>query len=330
MATIKDIAKHANLGTSTVSRYLNQRGNVSKDAADRIEIACKELNYIPNSIARSLRTRRTNMVALLVPDIEDMFFPKLAAVIEDVCISRGYRLILCNSKGDVEIERKYIDLLLQGNVDGVILSSNIDLENWIQVIRNSTSAQLPIVALGEIESGKEFSLITTITGDHFQGGELATNHLIEQGCNHLIHITETNQKGAAESRQKSFEKTCIKANVSYDIVDYQTFQRMDLTSLSQLKSLGIFAWTDMFAARAMKHVQSLNLSVPNHVKLVGYDDLVLCELLTPTLTSVHQPLEVMGQLVAKSLLDMIEDKEAKTDSLVFKNSLVVRESTGGK
>lgn len=141
LANIKDVAKKAGVSVATVSRYLNQKGYISTDAKNVIEIAIKELGYKPNLLARSLSTKQTNLLGLIVSDITNPFFPELARAVEDVALSYGYTVILCNSDEDAIKEIQYIDTLQQKLVAGFIITTNQHNKNYYETLN------VPIVAL---------------------------------------------------------------------------------------------------------------------------------------------------------------------------------------
>src|SRR5690625_4386128 len=176
MANIRDVAKQAGLSVATVSRYLNKKGYVSQASKDAIERAIKELNYKPSLVARSLSTKQTKYIGLIVPDIMNPFFPELARAVEDVALTYGYTVVLCNSDDNAEKEIHYTETLKQKYIAGfIVTTSQLDASHY-------TELELPVVALDR----KIHESIPTVSSNNKDGAYIGTKHLIEQGCERIL------------------------------------------------------------------------------------------------------------------------------------------------
>src|SRR5690625_470353 len=179
LATIKDVAKLANVSTATVSRVLNSNGYVNEKTKERVEKAIKELDYLPNDVARSLFHGRSKMIALLVPDIMNPFFPELARAVEDVSNEHNFTFVLCNTDDDLEKEITYLNALQQKSVDGFIIVSSTINEQHLHNIK------VPIIALDRILGAD----LPSVTVNSRNGAKEATQYLKSLGCKRIAHIS---------------------------------------------------------------------------------------------------------------------------------------------
>ena len=177
MVTITDVARLAGVSKNTVSRYLNERGYISDKTRRAIASAIDELHYQPNQIARSLYTRRTNLVGLVIPNVEHPFFAAVTSRIEDELDSRGYKMILCNTLHSTRKERQYIDMLTANKVDGIIIGSHsIDIDY--------SEVAAPVVALDRYLADD----IPVVASDHAEGGRIAAQAFIDRHCHKVAQL----------------------------------------------------------------------------------------------------------------------------------------------
>ncbi len=327
MITIKDIAKESGVSTSTVSRYLNKNGFVSEKTASLIENACKKLNYVPNSIARSLRSKKTNTIALIMPTIENLFFPKLAAEIEEICLEKGYKLIICNTKEDEELEKIYIEYLREGTVDGAIVSSIMNVPYYEGIRSQIGRENFPLVMLDRIPQGNVKEFYSSVTSDHYGGAKLAVQCLIDAKCDYLYHVTEDRDLEILNLRRQAFVETSLFNKVEHEVLTYEEFININLEEVVKEKNVGVFVWNDMTAADVMEDCQNKKIKIPNDLKIVGYDDLIITRYVRPKLTSIRQPLGELGTIAAQLLFDIIDDKSTGYENIIVDNYLIERDST---
>lgn len=328
MATLKDVAKEAGLTVTTVSRVLNNRGYISEDARNRVEAAMKKLHYQPNEVARSLHAKSSNTIGLIVPHIRHPYFASMISSIEKAAYENGYKLLLCNSQDIKEKEQEYIDICTSNRVAGLVLfSGTVDVSAF-------KNLDIPVITMERfLDSGT-----ASVECDNEQGGELAANELIGCGCRKILMIGSTKLgelELPADKRSYSFDRVCKKQGIEVIEIypDNESYTRMDYSGLlgKELKKHmdidGIFASSDVIAAQALGECTKLGLRVPEDVKIVGFDDTLIARVVTPGITTIHQPIEEMAELAIRLLKEATEGKLVPRQS-VLPVRLVKRESTG--
>lgn len=322
MVTIKDVAKVANLSVATVSRYLNQNGYVSQKSTERIEQAIKELDYKPSSVARSLSTKQSNMIGLIVPDIKNPYFPELARAVEDTAWSYGYTVVLCNSDEQAEKELLYIERLSQTYIAGLIVATSL-IDPSIY-----TSIDTPIVALDRMID----VTVPTVTTENKQGAKLGTEFLLANGARHLLCIRGPQGLKTADDRHLGFLEAIEQQNVEQSIVtttfDFNTAaEAIEQVLVMNPHIDGIFASSDSLAIAALHIAHKLKKRVPEELQIVGFDGIALGEMVSPPLTTVGQNLYEMGTAAANMLIDQIQGKELNETLLNIEAQLIVRGTT---
>lgn len=325
MATIVDVAKLAGVTPTTVSRVINNRGYISEKTRNKVNEAMDQLGYQPNEIARSLTKQKSNTIGVIVPHISHPYFAKLISNLENEAAKNGYKIILCNSKEKAEKEKQYLDMCKSNRVAGIILCSGNVESNKIN------TGNIPVVLLEKnFEKGK-----LGIQCDNYQGGKLATEHLIDCGCKRLLHFSGViDEEMPADNREKAFIDICNEKNVEYFIrkYDINTYNEMNYyeyikDTLNEIKNIdGIFASSDLIAAQVIQVCNELNIRIPSDVKLVGFDDVEIAKLTTPTITTIHQPIKEMAKL-AIELIDSKYKNIEVNEQTILPIELVVRNST---
>lgn len=325
MATLKDVAREAGLTVGTVSRVLNNRGYISEQTRAKVYEVMKELNYHPNEMARSLSKQKSNTIGLIVPHIVHPYFSKLINYIEAAAYERKYKLLLFSSLGKDEKEEDCVEMCKSNRVDGIILCSHTFHTDRFK------NLGCPLITIERfLDEGT-----AGVKCDNYQGGTLATEHLIQRGCRHLIHFAgPSDQKTPADDRQTSFEAVCRRYGVeyatekvyssSYDEMNY--YDLIDRALDKYPETEGIFASSDVIAAQTIQVCRKRKISVPKDIKIVGFDDVTIAELTMPRITTVHQPVKEMAE-AAVALLEKAVEGEMVATQTMFPVSLVIREST---
>ncbi|HAM80007.1 LacI family DNA-binding transcriptional regulator [Ornithinibacillus bavariensis] len=324
MPTIKDVAKMAGVSVATVSRVINNSGYVNEVTKKRVEQAISQLNYRPNNVARSLFHGRSQMIALLVPDIMNPFFPELARAVEDFAKLNDYTFVLCNTDDDPEKEMHYIYALEQKSVDGIIVVSSTVTEKSLQGIH------VPIVALDRIVSAK----LPSITVKNRDGARQAVKYLKQLGCKRIAHICGPDNVSNTKERLGGYidevknEEWFLSSYVVSG--DYQYDKAMDATK-NLLKSHpevdGIFVANDLMGVGVLKAAQELGLKVPEDIQIIGFDGISLGEKITPSITTMKQPIYEMGTRAAQLLIQQINEPNQQVQHEKYEVTLVKREST---
>lgn len=322
MATIRDVATAAGVSVATVSRYLNKNGYVGKKSAKMIEKSIQTLNYKPSSVARSLSTKQTNYIGLIVPDITNPFFPELARAVEDIALIYGYTIVLCNSDGNPEKELHYIDTLQQKYIAGfIITTSSLDAHHY----ENLT---IPIVALDRKIQGP----LPTVSSQNKEGAIIGTNHLIKRGCKHIICLRGPEGLGPADERLAGFVETVQDTTIQTDIIDcpFQFDAAEEIVKKALLENPtidGIFASSDVSAAGALKAAHALDIHVPNDLQIIGFDNVSLSKMTAPGLTTIAQDTYKMGAVAARMLIKMIENLPIEEKKVQVPVELIQRGTT---
>lgn len=322
MVTMKDVALQAKVSVATVSRVINNKGYVSEKSRRSVLESIDLLNYRPNEIARSLSNKRSKMIGILVPDIVNPFFPALARAIENIASKHGYLVTLCNTDGNMEKEKEYLNVLKQNYVDGIIITSNnLDLYK-------DEELNLPIVALDRALRNN----VSTVVTENYKGAKLAAKHLLECGCKKIAHITGTPGLSTSEERMKGFVSICNSANVDH-LIKHSNFNREDAESatyqlLREHPDIdGIFTGSDVMASGVMKALYRMGYRVPHDVKVIGFDGVQLGEMLTPSLTTIEQPIDEMGTIATTLLINQMERNEITQEHVELPTKLLIRETT---
>lgn len=326
MATLKDVAKEAGLAVTTVSRIINNRGYISDASRKKVEDAMKKLNYQPNELARSLQKKATNTIGLIVPFIAHPYFSKVIYYVERAAEKYGYKLMLRNSRGQEERVRESLEMFVSNRLAGVIICT-ADLSE--EIFR---TYEIPIIGYERYLQYGEAS----VECDNYEGGMLAARHLIDQGCKKIVHLgdTDPNVIMPAHDRGIGFEKECLKSGISYKMALYNVVGLKEEEHDKMLARLveenldadGIFCTNDVLAAKTIRILEKHGKRVPEDVKIVGFDDVFISELTSPSLTTIHQPVKEMAELCV-SLINDIDHNKIVPKRTLLPVELIVREST---
>lgn len=327
MSSIREVARLAGVSPATVSRVMNGTANVNEEKKERVLRAISETGFVPNEVARSLFRKSARIIGLVLPDIENPFFTQLADAIEKEADANGYRVILYNTRNDFEKEKTALQMLSSMNADGIIFTrSNEALQPFVE------ASPIPIVVTDTVFSGGQASAY--VHCDFYQGGRLATEYLLERGCQKIVCMRGPQDLSSAKSRYEGYRDVCRERNISEQIVETDYSFNMGLTAAEEMLEKypdvdGIVACNDMVAISSYKILQKNNISVPDQVQIIGFDDIFLSTLLTPELTTITQPIRAIGAKAAELIIHSGE-KELSMEKYVFPVSLVERETTKRK
>jgi LacI family transcriptional regulator len=329
--TLSDIAKDLNVSAVTVSKALRNKGRISVRTRNRVLQRAKELDYRPNLVARSLVTRRTFTIGLLLPDFTHPFFAEIAKAVAETVRPRGYHVIISYFEEDAELERIEADSLLSRKVDGLILASSQSPER-LDLFEQLRVRKLPFILIDRPIDGVRASFVGV---DNDAIGKLATTHLIEQGCRRIAHLRGPNI-GLATKRLNgyvaSLKKHKLKALPGYivnagfqDLTGYQAMQKLlERTPIPD----GVFCYNDPVAIGAMRALLEAGLNVPNDVAVVGAGNVHYSDALAVPLTTIDQKTSQIGARAAQLLLEQIESKRPpRPGKILLVPELVPRKST---
>lgn len=332
MTTMKDIARLAEVSTTTVSRVLNNHPQVSEETRQRVQQAMAQCGYQPSEVARGLRLQASNIIGLIISDIANPFFPSVVRGIEDVAYANQYRLLLCNSGEDAEREALYIDVMQAQRVAGVIISSHDE-----DSVRCETliASGIPIVAMDRRLRRLE---VDTVVTDNIEGAYQAVSHLLQLGHRRIGLIGGPLLTTTGRERQDGYRKALLEAGIQADqrLIKIGGFrQEGGYRGACELLAgedppTAIFTSNNLMTLGALGAIRDKGLKIPDDIALVGFDDLPWAAALVCPLTTVAQPTYEMGQIATELLLGRIADKDRPIRKIKLEPTLVVRQSSAGR
>ena len=319
MSTMYDVAQKAGVSVATVSRYFNG-GYVSPAARESIDAAVNALAYKPNRIARTLSNKSSQIIGLVVPSVTNPFFPELARAVEGEASRRGYQVVLCNAEGSIEKEKAFIDALTSSFASGII-SSTGNCGDYYE--KNG----IPVVSVDrELGTGAPH-----VTSDNYFGGKIVCEHLLERGCRKMAFIGASTESTSQRYRREGFFDKATQMGLdppalfTADETDEYQILNKEGEQLSVYD--GIFAWNDFAAIQAIRSLHQVGVYVPNHTLVVGFDDIHIAKLYTPSLSTVAQPIYEMGRAATELLLRQIAGEKLQGVTYLLSVSLIERETT---
>lgn len=330
MPTLIDVAKKAGVSPITVSRVINKTGHISPKMLERVNQAIAELGYVPNELARSLRLKRTNTLALILTDITNPFFTIIARGVEDTANQAGYNVIFYNTDESVEKEKKSFNLILQNQVDGVLLVPATSSSKLVDLINEQG---LPLVVLDRAVPSKTDGVQCDSTGGAYQLVKL----LIGLGHRRITMINGPVDVSTSLDRLTGYKQAMAEAGLqNFEACYFGRFEQnsgYELTKkvMAQFpRPTALFAANNLIAIGTLMALHDLNLRVPEDVAVVGFDDLPLDLVVKPFLTVVAQPAYEMGKKATELLIERINGARPEGDyqSIVLPVELIVRASSG--
>ncbi len=327
MTTISDVAKKASVGVGTVSRVLSGKGSVAEETKKRVLKAMAELNYRPNSVARSLATSRTNSIGLMIPEFQGRYFGRLISAIEMDLREDAKHLIVANGAGKKDEELAAIDFLQSRECDGLILYSlEISDKELLSLIERFPKVSL-LNRVVKSASDNCFML------DHYYGGQLAAKCLLEAGHKKIACITGPSMKEDAIQRQKGFEKALAGEKIKLaasQIMEGQYDYTSGAFCMEELWKCNrditaVFCGNDEMAVGALFKLYELGVKVPDDVSIIGYDDAHLSSHTFPKLTTISNPIEKIALNAVRHTRNLCYKQENEVEKH-FSPELVVRDS----
>ena len=298
-----DVAARAGVSPTTVSRVLNNRGYLSQKTREKVFAAIRELGYRPNAIARSLQERRSHIIGLIFPTVAHPFYGEMVYRLESRLVNAGYRVILCNSDEQPELEHRYLDMLFAHQVDGIITGSHS------QAVAQLPQVQAPLVAIDRPETGP----YPNIRSDNYAGARQATEHLIGTGARRILHITSTVSE--QNLRQRGYADALTAAGLSPDFLELGFHESAEHQRNMLYKYLdehrgtqpveAVFASNDTYASLALAWAQSRRVQVPEEFQVIGFDGTDTVHTLLPELASVVQPIDALAERAVQRLTEVI-------------------------
>lgn len=328
MATIQDVARLAGVAPITVSRVVNNNGYVSKETRRRVEAAVIELDYIPNALGPSLRSKRTQTLALVLSDITNPFWTTVARGVEDTANKHGYHIIIGNTDESAEKQEEYLLFLMKKQVDGFLL-----VPASSRSIGTLQKRRVPFVVLDRsIPDGK----IDSVRGDSVGGAYTLTQHLLQLGHRHIVVIAGPEHVSTAYHRVEGYLQALTEAGLEggqqiyWGEYNQQTGYEFTQQALeSKSRPTAIFATNNFIAIGAMRALREAGLRVPEDMSVVAFDDLPQAITIDPFFTVASQPSYEMGQKATSLLLERLGENTLEApQEIVFPVEIIIRKSSG--
>ncbi|SCK55795.1 transcriptional regulator, LacI family [Variovorax sp. HW608] len=335
MANIKDVALHAGVSVTTVSHVLNATRHVSPQVRERVEQAIRDLRYVPNAMARSLKSNTSSTLGMLIPNSSNPYFAEIVRIVEDRCFAAGYTLVLCNTDDEPQRQRVYLQVLAERRIDGLIVVST-GAGDDATLARQLHGLRVPAVLVDREVADPACDLVETA---HMQGGLLAVRHLLSLGHRQIACIGGPAGVLPSEQRIEGWRLALAEGGASVaagnpgallwrgGFTSQGGYEAMHALLRAEHKPTAVFVCNDLMAIGALRAVHESGLHVPDDISIVGFDDIELSAYTSPALTTVAQPKERIGALAVDMLLERIGDRRHEARKVVLQPELRVRAST---
>jgi LacI family transcriptional regulator len=330
--SLRDVAKRAGVSPMTVSRVINNAASVKRETRDRVEAIIRSMGYIPNRLAQGLISQRSGTIGLILPDVANPFFAHVLRAAEITARRQGYRLLVCNTEGDVALERDYIHNLISHQVDGLIVAPVGDRSRT--GLLPLVSRKYPLVLLDRSVAGIECDLVQ---GDSTGGAQRLVAHLLAIGHKRIAMILGPNDVSTSRERYAGYCEALKAAGLPLEsdlIVETTVDMPGGYRAMQQIlqldeRSSAVFAVNNMTAMGAMQALREQGVSVPEHVGLVCFDDVEHLAILAPFMTVVDQPAEAFGSMAAQMVAERIAGRASEKPRILrLPTRLIVRVSCG--
>lgn len=300
----------ANVSVATVSRVINHTGRVGLETRKRVEGIIKDVNYVPNQVARSLYKKASNLIGVIIPDLSNPFYGQIVSGIEEILTKHNYQMILSvNNHADSKKYNQAITNFVQNNIGGII-STNFE---------DPMSVHVPLVLF---DSGLINDNQIRVNSDNFRGGQLAAKALVDGGAKKIIIEHGAYQFLNLKERLDGATSFLNERNIQYKLFEvsdftYETAQLDSVKLLNQFNDFdGIIAANDIHASCLLENARKHGLESPKDFQLIGYDNSYISELTNPGISSISQEPENMGQMTARLLLAAIDNSPVKSSTVI--------------
>ena len=327
--TIRDVAAFAGVSHQTVSRVINQNERVTDETREKVQAAIKELGYRPNRLAQSMVTKKTRTIGLMVVDITNPFFFEVARGVQDMALTKGYNVFVCNTDDDPQREQDMLTLLASQEVDGVIMATVSSPDEELLAFAENSK---PLVVINCDIPHPKASLVSV---DILKGAKLAIEHLIDRGHRNIAMLSHGGHHPNEMRRVRGYRETLLAHGITprdewlvlappnltggYDATQTLLRDYPEVTA--------IFTYNDLMAIGALRGCYDLGVSVPQDCALMGFDDIKFSAMMQPSLSSISFDKYLVGEMAMRRLFEMFDDPNMEHEPIRFDVSLVIREST---
>ncbi len=333
---IRSLAKQLNLSISTVSKALKDSYEISIETKKRVVSLAKALHYNPNPFARSLRLKKSKTIAVVVPDVADSFFSAAIKGIEEIAQAKGYHVLLYLTHEKYLKEKKILEELKNGRVDGIMMSvtSETIQTKHIEEFINNSEYNIPVVFFDRAIDDMNLAKITT---NDFESCQVATQHLIDQGCKKISYLSISNELSINKKRIEGFKSALTTNHINFSnkqIVECTNNAEKNETIITHLlltenRPDGIIAGVEKLIEPVYIVCKNQKINIPTALKIISFSNLPYAPILNPSLTTITQPAYQIGQTAAKVLFKGIEKKgySCNNENIMLPSELIIREST---
>ena len=332
--TIYDLAEELNVSPGTISRSLNNHPSISKKTKERVLHKANELGYKVNKFAKNLRTQKSNTIGVIIPKLNSHFMSTLISGVEKVANEAGYNIIISQSLESMEKEKLNAKTLLDSGVDALLISLAFDTDSY-EHFTPYIKSKIPLIFMDRVH---DLPNCPTIVIDNFQAGYDATEHLIHQGCKNILIITGNLKRNVYNDRLLGYKKALEYNNQSFKEVNiFETLMETKNAKdvVDYIKKInkpidGLFILSDFFAGHCIQELKKENYRIPEDIKVIGFNNDPISQLITPSLSTIDYPGYDMGLLAGESIINQIKGNInlLATNAINLRHKLIIRESSG--
>ncbi|MGN6532250.1 MAG: LacI family DNA-binding transcriptional regulator [Ginsengibacter sp.] len=331
--TIYDIASALNISIATVSRALKNDPVVNKRTKKKIFDLAEQMGYRSNLFARNLRIRHTNTIGMLVPKLNSNFITSVLAGVEKVTTEAGYDLIIAHSSESYLKEVANAKNLFEKRVDGLIVSLAFDTKN-LDHFKMFKDKGVPVIFFDRVEQEGNNTVVVI---DNYKCGYQATQHLIEQGCKRIVHITSNLKRNVYSQRFKGYRDALFENGIPYDenlLIINDLSEKAGIESAMQILKMtplpdAAFITNDFLAAVCMRTLKENGIRIPEDIAIVGFNNDAICTLIEPALTTINYPGIDVGEVAARNLINDLKGigNIQNTNTIIIRSNLIIRKSS---
>ncbi|MBM7703555.1 LacI family DNA-binding transcriptional regulator [Metabacillus iocasae] len=328
MPTLQDVANLANVSTATVSRVLTGQ-TVHTENKEKVEKAIKELNYKPNTVARNLRRKKSNLIIALMPDVKHQFYSEIIRGIEEEALKAGYNVLIGSNTFESDQELRHFELLEGSQADGIIVGTSQVKQELLEEV----SKRKPVVLVNGHLTG---SNIPSISIDNERASYVMTKHLLQLQHKRIAHVMGPSNTMLARERLKGYKRALREAGVEFDkelVYEGDYFFHSGYEIGKRILTVqetvdAIYSTSDEMAIGIIRALTEKQIKIPQEISLVGFDDITISKYSYPSLTTIHHPRYEMGKKSFNLLLKLLNNKKIGKKHIFLEEDLVVRESCG--
>jgi len=330
--TIYDISKALNISASTVSRGLNNSPQVRKELRKKIMQTAREMGYQHNKFAANLRQKRTRSLGVIIPRIDSHFMSTVISGMEKVANKAGYQLLISQSEESANLEEANIQTLFNSRVDGMLVSLSYETKTR-DAFSNVLRKDIPLVFFDRVfECGNCVSVVI----DNYRAGYEATQHMIDQGCRRIVHVTGSLNRNVYNDRYRGYRQALADNSIVFDDKMLIVTNLGDDAGVSVINHIlndgsmpdGIFTANDNSAVSLICELKRKGFRIPDDLAVVGFNDDPVSRIVEPNLTTVRYPGRAMGEVAASTIIRILDGTQyEKVNSITLSHELIVRQSS---